>query len=126
MQKLWQAGGDPGESLNDWVPVASPLRRLEAPSSLPLVLCLASVGAMALLGVLTSSRWVAALACALGFGAAIVSAASHGLRCTRCGRMLAFQLRSSAHLDLMPDPRRCERCQDRAQPDHGRITAGYG
>lgn len=118
MQKLWQAGGDPAESLNDWIPVSSPLRRLESPSSLGLGLCLASVGALVLFSLLTSSSLAAVLACALGFGVAIVGAASHGLRCTRCGRMLAFQLRSSAHLDLIPDPRRCERCQDRSPHDH--------
>lgn len=109
------AGGDPAESLNDWSPVSSPLRRLESPSSLALVLCLASVGGMVIIGTLTSS-WVAALASALGFGVAIVRASSHGLRCVRCGRVLAFRLHSSAHLDLMPDPRRCERCQDLPPP----------
>ena len=60
------AGGDPAESLNDWSPVSSPLRRLESPSSLALVLCLASVAGMVIIGTLTSS-WVAALASALGY-----------------------------------------------------------
>lgn len=119
MQKLWHAGGDPAESLNDWIPVSSPLRRLESPSSLALVLCLGSVAALILFGVLTNSYLAAGLACALGFGVAIVGAASHGLRCARCGRMRAFGLRSSAHEDLMPDPRRCERCQERSLPDPG-------
>ena len=109
------AGGDPAESLNDWSPVSSPLRRLESPSSLALVLCLFSVAGMILIGALTSS-WTAALASALGFGVAIVSSSSHALRCVRCGRVLAFRLHSSAHLDLMPDPRCCERCQDCPPP----------
>jgi hypothetical protein len=109
------AGGDPTESLNDWSPVSSPLRRLESPSSLALVLCLCSVAGMILIGTLTSS-WIAALASALGFGVAIIRASSHGLRCVRSGRVLAFRLHSSAHLDLIPDPRRCEHCQDRPLP----------
>jgi hypothetical protein len=93
-----------------------PVRRLEAPSGLALVLCLSSLGAMVLIVALTRSHWVAALASALGFGVAIVNATSHGLRCVRCGRALGIELRSSTHLDLLPDPRRCERCQDGPRP----------
>jgi hypothetical protein len=112
MREPLHAGRDPGESLNDWAPVALPIRRLESPSSLALVLCVSSLGAMALIGALTSSHWVAALAIGLGFGVAIVNASNHGRRCEHCGRALWFQLRSSAQLDLLADPRRCERCQD--------------
>ena len=111
-----QQAGDPGESLNDWAPVSSPIRQLETPSGLALVLCLSSLGAMVLIVLLTRSHWVAALASALGFGVATVKAANHGLRCVRCDQVLGLQLRSSTHLDLTPDPRRCEGCQDRPPP----------
>lgn len=104
------------DSLNDWTPVPLPMRRLESPSGLALVLCLASLGAMVLIVALTRSHWVAALASALGFGVAIVNAANHGLRCGRCGQELRVHLRSSTHLDLLPDPRRCEHCQDSPPP----------
>ncbi len=112
MREPRQAGRDPGESLNDWVPVSLPTRQLESPSYLALVLCLSSLGSLVLLGALTRSHWVAVLAISLGFGVAIINASNHGRRCERCGRALWFQLRSSTQLDLLPDPRRCERCQD--------------
>jgi hypothetical protein len=107
-----QGGPDPAESLNDWRPVILPGRQREAKSGLLLGLCLTSLGLMIIVGALTHSSWLAALACALCFGAAIVNAASHMPCCLRCGRRLTLSLRSSAYLDLIPDPRRCDRCQD--------------
>jgi hypothetical protein len=113
MGQLRRARRDSAESLNDWRAVSSPLRKLEAPSSkLALGLCLAFLLTMVFIGALTRSSWVAAVASALCFGVAIGNASSHGMRCLRCGRLTALPLRSSTHLDLMPDPRRCERCHE--------------